>query len=157
MEIGAGIDFYLPYFKFATELKFSLGLQDILNHKLDSENPEADPYTHSINRMSSKVMYAFISFRINTHTFFIHHYTMLTEINLVLSPRDASDENVSINFLVAKNLKIECFKNYSGIQILRRSIDARQRNIKVNMRFRVAYDEVFPDIKLSDFVLPRCF
>jgi hypothetical protein len=56
LEIGAGIDFYLPYFKFATELKFSLGLQDILNHKLDSENPDADLYTHSINRMSSKVV-----------------------------------------------------------------------------------------------------
>ncbi|WP_372639446.1 porin family protein [Ancylomarina sp.] len=56
LELGAGIDFYLPYFKFATELKFSLGLQDILNHKLDSENPDADFYTHSINRMSSKVV-----------------------------------------------------------------------------------------------------
>ena len=56
LEVGAGIDFYLPYFKFATELKFSLGLQDILNHKLDPENPEADYYTHSINRMSSKVI-----------------------------------------------------------------------------------------------------
>lgn len=56
LEVGAGIDFYLPYFKFATELKFSLGLQDILNHKLDSENSDADLYTHSINRMSSKVV-----------------------------------------------------------------------------------------------------
>ena len=56
LEIGAGIDFYLPYFKFATELKISLGLQDILKHKLDSEYPEADFYTHSINKMSSKVV-----------------------------------------------------------------------------------------------------
>ena len=56
LELGAGIDFYLPYFKFATELKFSLGLQDILNHKLDSENPDADFYTYSIDRMSSKVV-----------------------------------------------------------------------------------------------------
>ncbi len=56
LEIGAGVDFYLPFFKFATELKFSLGLQDILNHKLDTENPDADFYTYSINRMSSKVV-----------------------------------------------------------------------------------------------------
>jgi len=56
LELGAGIDFYLPYFKFATELKLSLGLQDILNHKLDPENPDADFYTYSINRMSSKVV-----------------------------------------------------------------------------------------------------
>jgi len=56
IELGAGIDFYLPYFKFATELKFSLGLRDILNHKLDPENPDAHFYTHSINRMNSKVI-----------------------------------------------------------------------------------------------------
>ncbi|MRT93396.1 porin family protein [Ancylomarina sp. 16SWW S1-10-2] len=56
LELGAGIDFYLPYFKFATELKLSLGLQDILNHKLDSENPDADFYTYSMSRMSSNVV-----------------------------------------------------------------------------------------------------
>jgi len=74
---------------------------------------------------------------------------MLTEINLVLSPRDASDERY-YKPLVAKHLKVNSDR-ITGIQILRRSIDARQRNIKMNMRFRVAYDETFPDIKLSDF------
>ena len=74
---------------------------------------------------------------------------MLTEINLVLSPRDASEEKF-YKLLVARNLKIES-RRISGIQILRRSIDARQRTIKVNMRFRVAYDEDFPELKLSDF------
>lgn len=56
LELGAGIDFYMPYFKFATELKFSLGLQDILNHKLDADNPALDYYTYSIRKMSSKVI-----------------------------------------------------------------------------------------------------
>lgn len=56
LEFGFGIDFYLPYFKLATELKLSLGLRDILNHKLDPENPQADFYTHSINRMNSNVV-----------------------------------------------------------------------------------------------------
>jgi len=74
---------------------------------------------------------------------------MLTEINLVLSPRDASDEKY-YKFPVAKSLKINSDR-ISGIQILRRSIDARQRNVKINMRFRVAYDEDFPELKLSDF------
>ena len=74
---------------------------------------------------------------------------MLTEINLVLSPRDASDETY-YKFPIAKSLKINSDR-ITGIQILRRSIDARQRNIKINMRFRVAYDEAFPDLKLSDF------
>ncbi|MGZ2368692.1 NAD(P)/FAD-dependent oxidoreductase [Ancylomarina sp. YFZ004] len=74
---------------------------------------------------------------------------MITEINLVLSPRDASDEKY-YKFPVAKSLNINSDR-ISGIQILRRSIDARQRNIKINMRFRVAYDEDFPELKLSDF------
>ncbi|MGZ2368693.1 type IX secretion/gliding motility protein PorT/SprT [Ancylomarina sp. YFZ004] len=56
LELGAGIDFYLPYFKFATELKLSIGLQDILNHNLDKDNPDAAFYTESINRMSSNVV-----------------------------------------------------------------------------------------------------
>ncbi len=56
IEFGAGIDFYLPYFKFATELKVSLGLQDILNHNLDSEYPDLDFYTYSIKKMNSKII-----------------------------------------------------------------------------------------------------
>ena len=75
---------------------------------------------------------------------------MITEINLVLSPREASKESF-YKPLVANSLRIYASR-ITGIQILRRSIDARQRNVKVNMRFCVAYDEVFPDIKLSDFV-----
>ncbi|MCZ4693987.1 FAD-binding protein [Ancylomarina euxinus] len=74
---------------------------------------------------------------------------MITEINLVLSPREASEESF-YKPLVANNLKIYASR-ITGIQILRRSIDARQRNVKINMRFRVAYDEDFPDLKLSDF------
>ncbi|WP_372639445.1 NAD(P)/FAD-dependent oxidoreductase [Ancylomarina sp.] len=74
---------------------------------------------------------------------------MITEINLVLSPREASEERF-YKPLVANNLKIYASR-ITGIQILRRSIDARQRNVKMNMRFRVAYDEDFPDLKLSDF------
>ncbi len=31
-EIGFGIDYYLPYFKFSTELKFSYGLLNIVNY-----------------------------------------------------------------------------------------------------------------------------
>ena len=74
---------------------------------------------------------------------------MITEINLVLSPREASDESF-YKPLLANSLKIYASR-ITGIQILRRSIDARQRNVKINMRFRVAYDEAFPDLKLSDF------
>ena len=31
-EVGAGIDFYLPYFKLTIEAKMSNGLRDILNY-----------------------------------------------------------------------------------------------------------------------------
>lgn len=31
VEVGAGIDYYLPFFKFSTELKFSYGLMDIVS------------------------------------------------------------------------------------------------------------------------------
>ncbi len=31
VELGVGVDFYLPYFKFATEIKYSRGLKDMLS------------------------------------------------------------------------------------------------------------------------------
>ncbi len=56
VEIGAGIDFYLPYFKLSTELKLSLGLRDILNHKYDSDNPGYEDYTDAIQKMNSQIV-----------------------------------------------------------------------------------------------------
>jgi hypothetical protein len=56
LELGAGIDFYLPYFKLATELKFAVGLRDILNHKHDKENPGYEAYTDAIRGINSKVI-----------------------------------------------------------------------------------------------------
>ncbi len=35
VEVGFGVDFYLEFFKFSTEIKLSLGLMDILNHKVN--------------------------------------------------------------------------------------------------------------------------
>lgn len=34
-EVGAGIDFYLPYFKLTIEAKMSNGLRDVLNYNVD--------------------------------------------------------------------------------------------------------------------------
>lgn len=56
LEFGAGVDFYLPYFKLATELKFAVGLRDIINHKHDKENPGFEKYTNAIRGMNSKVI-----------------------------------------------------------------------------------------------------
>lgn len=33
VELGVGVDFYLPYFKFATEIKYSRGLKDMLSNR----------------------------------------------------------------------------------------------------------------------------
>ncbi|MFA8436954.1 MAG: porin family protein [Marinifilaceae bacterium] len=56
LELGAGIDFYLPYFKLATELKFAIGLKDMLNHGYDVDNPGYEAYTDAIQKMKSKVI-----------------------------------------------------------------------------------------------------
>lgn len=51
-ELGAGMDFYLPYFKFSIELKMSNGLRDILVHDPTSGGPQ---YTNSIEKMKSQI------------------------------------------------------------------------------------------------------
>jgi hypothetical protein len=56
LELGAGIDFYLPYFKLATELKFAVGLRDIINHEYDIKNPGYEAYTDAIRGMNSKII-----------------------------------------------------------------------------------------------------
>ncbi len=52
-EIGFGIDFYLRYFKFSTELKLSVGVRDILVHKPAQEAPQ---YANAIDRMNSSLI-----------------------------------------------------------------------------------------------------
>ncbi|MDE5418876.1 FAD-dependent monooxygenase [Labilibaculum sp. DW002] len=66
---------------------------------------------------------------------------MITELDIVLSPKDASDEKF-YKPIVADKLNVNVADIF-GIKILRKSIDARQRNVKINMRFRVAFDEEF--------------
>ena len=46
-EIGAGIDFYLPYFKFSTEIKYSVGV-------LNMAEPDDTQFTSSMKNMRSK-------------------------------------------------------------------------------------------------------
>jgi hypothetical protein len=51
-EIGAGIDFYLPYFKFSTELKFSYGFLNDLKRR-DSDHPQ---YQNAIEKLNSTLV-----------------------------------------------------------------------------------------------------
>lgn len=49
-EVGFGIDYYLRYFKFTTELKFSLGFRNILQDDPHSRYPE---YVEAIDKLNS--------------------------------------------------------------------------------------------------------
>ena len=48
-EAGVGVDYYLPFFKFATELKYQVGMFDIVNR----DNTQ---YTGAINKMTSRML-----------------------------------------------------------------------------------------------------
>lgn len=49
-EVGAGIDFYLPYFKLTIEAKMSSGLRDVLNY-----NVGFPPYFNEIESLKSQI------------------------------------------------------------------------------------------------------
>ena len=49
-EVGAGIDFYLPYFKLTVEAKMSTGIRDILDY-----NPDFPPYFNEIESLRSQM------------------------------------------------------------------------------------------------------
>ncbi|GHV68379.1 hypothetical protein FACS1894199_15520 [Bacteroidia bacterium] len=55
LEMGLGSDFYLPYFKFGVELRFSLGLFDVLNHEPDPEMPGYDHFTYSLKKLNARM------------------------------------------------------------------------------------------------------
>jgi hypothetical protein len=60
-EIGVGTDFYLQYFKFAIELKYSVGLTNVLRTKIEKKGetiyppPEDAIFTNSIDRLMSRM------------------------------------------------------------------------------------------------------
>ena len=51
-EFGAGLDFYLPYFKMSVELKMSNGVSDVLIKEYDPRHPE---YGNAIEKMKSQI------------------------------------------------------------------------------------------------------
>lgn len=56
--VGFGFDFYLPYFKLVSEVKFAFGLTDILQHERPdlTDDPEKFKFTQSLSRASSKMV-----------------------------------------------------------------------------------------------------
>jgi len=55
LETGLGCDFYLPYFKFGMELRFSLGLTDVLVKKYDADNPGYEMYTDALKKVRARM------------------------------------------------------------------------------------------------------
>lgn len=55
LEMGGGSDFYLPYFKFGVELRFSLGMTDVLVHNPDAANPGYEEYTTALKKLRARI------------------------------------------------------------------------------------------------------
>lgn len=55
LEMGGGSDFYLPYFKFGIELRFSLGLTDALVHRPDASTPGYEDYTSALKKLRARI------------------------------------------------------------------------------------------------------
>jgi hypothetical protein len=51
-ELGAGLDFYLPYFKFSVELKMSTGMSDVL---VEDYRAGYEKYVNAIEKMKSQI------------------------------------------------------------------------------------------------------
>ncbi len=58
LEVGAGCDFYLPFFKLRPELKFLYGLTNSLdkNHQRNVRNDGMRPYAQSVSEARSKMI-----------------------------------------------------------------------------------------------------
>ena len=57
-EIGAGCDFYMPFFKLRPELKFMFGLTDCLDHRHPQNLRDANlrAFSNSVSRATSKMI-----------------------------------------------------------------------------------------------------
>ena len=77
---------------------------------------------------------------------------MKKELNIAVSPAQASDQS-KMKIVVAENLKIESDRIQSVV-IRRRSIDARNSNIRINLGLDVFVDEPMPVTPKPSFSYP---
>ena len=58
LSVGFGCDFYLPYFKLNPEIKFCLGLTDVLQHDRPdlADDPSKLKFTQSLSKATSKMI-----------------------------------------------------------------------------------------------------
>lgn len=72
---------------------------------------------------------------------------MQKELNLQVSPEEAQN-NEMLLAIVSSNLEIDAGE-INHIEILKRSIDARQKRIKINLRLRIFIQEDFKEVKIE--------
>ncbi len=58
LSLGFGCDFYLPFFKLASEVKFCFGMTDVLRHDRPDleDDPTAIKFTQSLSKATSKMV-----------------------------------------------------------------------------------------------------
>lgn len=78
---------------------------------------------------------------------------MQQEVQLQLSPRDAADA-AHIQLVLAGHLGLPA-KNISGFQILKKSIDARKQDVKINLKLKVFVNEPFQEFNIPSFDFPN--
>ncbi|MEO6883393.1 MAG: FAD-dependent protein [Bacteroidia bacterium] len=71
---------------------------------------------------------------------------MIQEINIVLSPREADDESI-LKKKISEDTGFD-LEQISGYKILKRSIDARSRNIKIQLKLEAYIQEPLPEKKI---------
>jgi len=77
---------------------------------------------------------------------------MLHEVLLQLSPKDAAQSAV-ISENIANELGLDP-KRVTGFHFIKKSIDARKRNVLINLKLRAFVDEPFFDATIPAFVFP---
>ncbi len=58
-EIGVGVDFYLAYFKFSTEIKYSVGMLNVVSSDPHDAYPQ---YANSIDKLNSRMFMVSLHF-----------------------------------------------------------------------------------------------
>ncbi|MCK5169493.1 MAG: PorT family protein, partial [Bacteroidales bacterium] len=58
-EIGVGVDFYLAYFKFSTEIKYSVGMLNVVSSDPHDGYPQ---YANSIDKLNSRMFMVSLHF-----------------------------------------------------------------------------------------------
>ena len=77
---------------------------------------------------------------------------MQHEVLLQLSPKDAAQSAV-ISENIANELGLDP-KRVTGFHFIKKSIDARKRNVLINLKLRAFVDEPFFDATIPDFSFP---